>query len=169
MRSVAAQTPRSLYPKTAPPVKTLYFDSSYLFRLYSTEPGSAEVQALAGRGQSITTAWHGRAELASILLRKRREASLADHAIEEIRYQINDDREDGCIVFLGYTEQIALRLETVLKKAPRSAFLRAADALHLACAAENGFKEVYSNDRHFLLAAPLFGMKGVNVISSRKY
>lgn len=148
-------------------MKTLYFDSSYLFRLYSTEAGSAEVLALAAKGESITTAWHGRAELASIFLRKRRETSLSDHAIEEIRYQIHDDRQDGAIVFLDYSEEITLRLESVLKQAPRSTFLRAADALHLACAAEHGFEEVYSNDRHFLLAAPLFGLKGLNVIDSK--
>jgi hypothetical protein len=33
-----------------------------------------------------------------------------------------------------------------------------------SCAAEHGFIEVYSNDRHFLTTAPLFGLRGVNVI-----
>lgn len=56
------------------------------------------------------------------------------------------------------------RLETTLSSAPINTDIRAADALHLACAAEHGFTEVYSNDRHFLAAAPLFGLRGVNVI-----
>ena len=34
------------------------------------------------------------------------------------------------------------------------AFLRASDALHLACAAENQFSEVYSGDQMFPQAAP---------------
>ena len=56
------------------------------------------------------------------------------------------------------------RLEYALNSAPDDTNIRAAHALHLACAAEHGFSEVYSNDRHFLTAAPLFGMKGQNVI-----
>lgn len=56
------------------------------------------------------------------------------------------------------------RLEAVLATAPATTNLRAAAALHLACAAEHGFTEVHSNDRLFLTAAPPFGLKGVNVI-----
>jgi predicted nucleic acid-binding protein len=149
-------------------VKTLYFDSNYLFRLYSTEAGSDEVQRLAATAQRIATAWHGRAELASTLLRKRRESALTDQVIQEIRYQIRDDRENGSVQFLDYSDRITVRLEAVLEQAPKTTFIRAADALHLACAAENGFTEVYSNDRHFLSAASLFGLEGINVVANPK-
>lgn len=145
-------------------MKTLYFDSNYLFRLYSTEAGAPEVQALAGKADSLATAWHGRAELASILLRKRRESALTDEVVEEIRHQIQDDMDFGLVHFLPLTEAVMIRLESVLAAASAATNLRTADALHLACAAEHGFTEVHSNDRLFLAAAPLFGLRGVNVI-----
>ena len=148
-------------------MKTLYFDSSYLFRLYSTEAGSEEIRELAATTQRIASAWHGRAELASTLLRKRREAALTDEAVREIRNQLRDDRENGCVEFLDHSESITAKLESVLERAPKDTFIRAADALYLACASEHGFKQVYSNDRHFLLAAPLFGLEGLNVIDKR--
>lgn len=62
------------------------------------------------------------------------------------------------------TDAVQERLAKVFRQAPDTIHLRAADALHLACAAEYGFTKVYSNDRHFLAAAPLFGLKGVNVL-----
>ncbi len=61
-------------------------------------------------------------------------------------------------------EEVQERLKRAYRTASPDTFLRAADALHLACAAEHGFQEVFSNDRHFLAAAPHFGLKGINVI-----
>lgn len=45
------------------------------------------------------------------------------------------------------------------------ACLRAADAVHLATAAENRFAEIHSNDKQLLAAAPLFDLIGQNLIS----
>ncbi len=142
----------------------LYFDTTYLYRVYSTEPGHEAVKQLLGKTERLVTAWHGRAEFASIVLRKRREKSDSAELLASLEKQFQTDIKSGLIEFLPLTESIMLRLEETLRSAPSTTNIRAADALHLACAAAHGFTEVYSNDRHFLTAAPLFGLRGVNVI-----
>lgn len=76
-----------------------------------------------------------------------------------------DQANDG-ITWLPFGPTLLAGMAARSAEMPRDTFLRAADALHLACAAENGFGKVYSNDRHFLAAASLFGLEGVNIISS---
>lgn len=47
--------------------------------------------------------------------------------------------------------------------APREIFLRTADAVHLTTAQELGERDVWTNDRHVLAAAPYFGLTGRSV------
>jgi predicted nucleic acid-binding protein len=49
---------------------------------------------------------------------------------------------------------------------PNSVFVRSGDALHLTCAAEQGFREVYTNDRHMLQAAKQFKLVGIDVVGA---
>ena len=142
----------------------LYFDTTYLYRVYSTEPGHEAVKRLLSSTDSLATAWHGRAEFASILLRKRREGVDSPESLASLEAQFQQDCNSGLTHFLPLTESVMLRLELTLRTAPSATNIRAGDALHLACAAEHGFTEVYSNDRNFLASAPLFGLRGVNVI-----
>ena len=145
-------------------MKTLFFDSSYLFRIYSTEPGHEKVKRLLETAESVSSAWHARAEFATIILRKRRERACADKLLNALWTQFHRDCETGLVRLLPINEPVMSRLENAIRAAPPDTFLRAADALHLACAAEHGFTEVYSNDRHFIAAAPLFELCGLDVI-----
>lgn len=145
-------------------MKTLYFDTSYLWRVYSMESGHAAVKGLLRQAESLATAWHGRAEFAAVLVRKRREGADPAEFLDSLDQQFQRDCESGLIRTLPLTDAVMRRLETTLRTAPGQTFLRCADAMHLACAAEHGFIEVYSSDRHFLASAPLFGLKGINII-----
>jgi predicted nucleic acid-binding protein len=56
------------------------------------------------------------------------------------------------------------RVTQIFRSLGRNIPLRAADAIHLGCAAENQFGEIYSNDERLLAAARHFGIKGVNIL-----
>jgi len=141
-----------------------YFDSSYLFRLYWEDAGFAEVRASAAQSQSLACALHGRAEVISICHRKFREGAASAEQFRLLVQQFQDDCAQGAFTWLSLTSAVFQRVEEVYLHAPTSVFLRAADALHLACAREYNFGEIYSNDRHLLTAAPLFGLRGINLI-----
>ena len=106
----------------------IYFDTSYLIRLYYQDAGADAVRALAATDH-VACAAHGQAEMIAAFHRKLHEGA--------IRH--------------------------VYQKLPASVFLRAADAIDLATAAESGFLIVYSNDAHLLAAAQHFGIRGKNI------
>jgi predicted nucleic acid-binding protein len=143
---------------------SLYFDTSYLVRLYLEDNGFEAVRKLAASAPALASAWHGQAETIAALHRAYREGRFT---VERYRIVLNQFKEERCsshFLWCALTDKVQARLEKAFQSAPPSTFLRSADALHLACAAEHGFKEVYSNDRHFLAAAPYFGLQGINVI-----
>lgn len=126
--------------------------------------GTAEVEALAQSRSSLCCGFHGRTEFASVVHRKVREGTADAAWGRHIFSQLERDSLSGGILWLELTAPIFIRAELFFLNAPPHTFLRASDALHLACAAEHGFKEIYSNDQHLLTAAPHFGLKGLNVI-----
>ncbi len=143
----------------------LFFDAAYIGKLHWREPGSDEIQALAATADEIVCSQHGRAEFCSIGLRKVREGLALPATVRSVFAQFNAEIVAGGIRLLPLTDAILDRVEAAFASAPVTTYLRAADALHLATAAENGFTGIYSNDKHLLAAAPLFGLLGVNVIS----
>ena len=145
-------------------MKRLFFDAAYLGKLHWTEPGSTEVRALSSAADQIVCSHHGRAEFYSIGFRKIREGLATPPALYGVFAQFRSDLANHAILLLPLTDSILDRIEAAFAFAPPTLYLRAADALHLATAAEHGFTEIYSNDRQLLAAAPVFGLEGVNVI-----
>ena len=137
----------------------IYLDTSYLVRLYFADPGWEAVRQLAATAP-VACCLLGRAETVAALHRKRREKSLS---ADSYRVVVSRECEDGAFHWLPLSGAVVERVERTFAKLDADVFLRAADALHLACASENGMEEIYSNDSHLLAAAPHFGLRGVNV------
>lgn len=136
----------------------LYFDTSHLARLYLEDSGYQEVRALAAPCTAVASAWHAQTELVSAFHRSFREGRLSASAFHALLEQCDADNAAGLFRWIPLTEAVQHRVREVYAKADARIYLRASDALHLACAAEAGFSEVYSNDRHLRAAAPLFGL-----------
>lgn len=144
----------------------IYFDSTYIIKCYLNEPGSRDVLQLAQNHPGRASAMHGRIEFWSGIKRHVREQALSRARTDLVFRQFIQDEAAGLWLFLPVQDSLAKSACTRLASLPDDVLCRAADALHLTAAAENGFGEIYSNDRHLLAAAPHFGLKGVNVIQA---
>ncbi len=141
----------------------IYFDTSYLVRLYYQDPGAAAVRALAATDH-IACAAHGQAEMIAAFHRKLREGAIGALSYAALIGQVQAHIDAGAFHWIPQSADILSRIRKVYEKLPATVFLRAADAVHLATAAESGFREVYSNDAHLLAAAKHFGVQGKNVL-----
>ena len=144
----------------------IYFDSTYIIKCYVAEPGTAQVLVLAQSHPGRACSLHGRLEFWSGIKRHVREGNLSAHQAEAAYHQFILDEAAGLWLFLPITRTLVETSCTRLGALPLGIPCRAADALHLTCAAEEGFTEIYSNDRHLLAAAIYFGLTGKNVIST---
>jgi predicted nucleic acid-binding protein len=141
----------------------IYFDASYLVRLYYEDFGFQAVRHLAVT-DTIACAQHGQAEVIAAFHRKYREGGLTFTAYRLVLEQFADEIRADAFRWLPLSPAILDRVRVDFEALRRRNFLRASDALHLASASENGFRQVYSNDKNLLAAAPHLGVRGVNVL-----
>jgi predicted nucleic acid-binding protein len=79
--------------------------------------------------------------------------------------EFEDDEKNGVWQWFGVTSELLEKARKAVLDIPSTVFVRSGDALHLACAEEHGFEELYTNDHHMLQAARYFHVTGVNVLS----
>lgn len=144
----------------------IYLDTSCLLKLYAHEQGSEELaEWLIGRN-GVVCAGHGRLELISALKRHQREDRLDTRGLRQALTRLEAEEGNRLIEWLPITNALINAACAKVAELPPAVFIRAGDALHLACAKDAGLKEIYSHDRHLLAAAPHFGLKGLDVITS---
>jgi predicted nucleic acid-binding protein len=144
---------------------SLYLDSAYIAKCYLNEPDSAPVRTLVRGKPDLTSSAWCRAELACTFLRHVRERALTKRQARELHDLFLDDVRSGAWTLLPVSANLFERVETRLKGLRRrDVFLRAGDAVHLATAADAGFREIWTNDRHLLAAARLFGLRGRSAV-----
>ena len=141
----------------------IYLDCSYIFKCYINEPGTPRVLSLVQNSPGCGSGLHARTEFWSGLHRRVCEAVTSTEDARKIWRQFEQDEHAGIWHWLPLNDIVIRRACEVIEKLPLDVFLRSADALHLACAAENRFTEIYSGDRILLAAAPHFGLNAASV------
>ena len=143
----------------------IYFDAAYIAKCYLNEPDADRVREVAYGADGLASCELARLEFASILKRHVREQHVTRREMTAILKDFQEDEQNGVWLWFTVTSALLEKARTAVLDIPSTIFLRSGDALHLACAEEQGFQEVYTNDRHMLKAAKHFHVTGVNVLS----
>ena len=132
----------------------IYLDAAYIAKFYVDEPDSERVRAFLVTAQPAASCVHAIAEVASVFHRKLREGTVPQTDFDFFCAQFDADCAAGLWTWLPLPESLAQAARRKISELPSTVFLRAADALHLTCAAEEGCTAIHTSDRHMSAAAP---------------
>jgi predicted nucleic acid-binding protein len=138
-----------------------YVDAGYIAKFYVDEPDSSSVRRLAESLAEVHCATLGRVEVSAALHRKLREGAFGEAPFREVIAQFEDDCAKGLWTWIPVTASLVAATVAAIRNAPKTLFIRAADAIHLTCARQSGFTEIYTSDRHMTGAAPHFRVKAI--------
>ena len=141
-----------------------YLDTSYIVKCYLHEPGSSSILSWIEGKAGLCCSLHGRLELWTTLSRHRREGRITEQEFRLVAVNIQADEDNAVWTWLNISRNTILAACRTVETISGGPFLRSADALHLACASENGFKSVFSHDKITLASAKHFGLKGIDVL-----
>jgi predicted nucleic acid-binding protein len=142
----------------------IYLDTCYILKCYLTEHGSREVRDLTQSADGLASCTLACVEFAAAVHRHRREGRISESDAKAVFDRFEADEKAGYLRWYGVTQALLDGVFSSYQSLAPSLFVRTNDAIHLACAREQGFQEIYSNDRHILTAAPAFSLHGIDVI-----
>ncbi len=142
----------------------IYFDTAYMAKCYLNEAGADKVRGLAADFPVISCCQTGEVELAAVFHRHLREGRISNDAYQTLLRQFESDQAAGVWTWLPVTKKLLAAASESFHSLRHDVFVRAADAIHLTCAKQNGIEEIFTNDRHMLLACDAFGLRGRNIL-----
>ena len=138
----------------------MYFDSAYIAKVYLNEDDSGRVRALLPGADSVVSSLWAFCEVACVFHRQLREGWLSGEQHRELSLAISEHVDAGVWTLIPVTERVLKRAVALVSALPPGVFVRAGDAVHLTTAQDLGEREIWTNDRHMLAAAPYFGLTG---------
>ena len=142
----------------------VYFDTAYIAKCYLNEPSATIVREFAYESDGLASCEIARAEFYSVVHRHLQEGNIDSDEVRDVFEDFEQDERAGVWEWFPVTSSLIGLVCENISSLPDTAFLRAADAIHLTCAKEHGFTEIYTNDNHILACAKYFQVKGVNLI-----
>jgi predicted nucleic acid-binding protein len=143
----------------------IYFDAAYIAKCYLNEAGADRVRTLAREAPGLASSELARLEFVCTIYRHTREEHLSAREARQVLAEFRADEEADVWTWLPVTSALIRKASDEVSGLPPRVFLRAVDVLHLVSARDHGFREVYTNDRHMLASARLFGVSGVNLLA----
>ncbi len=139
-----------------------YFDAALVAKFYLNEPGRDPVRQLARSAGVVVTSGIVVAEVPAAFHRKLREGAIQRPVFKALQGQFAHDLDAGLWRLSPVTDAVLRDVQIGFVRLEPSVFVRSLDALHLVTARAEGFRRVYSNDRHLLAACRHFDLEGVD-------
>lgn len=138
------------------PQGPVYVDSSALVKVFVPEAASSDVQAALRGREDLFVSDLVITEVISSVARRAREGAVAQGKLESLAHTLLDAVSEHIFRKLDLTEEVHREAERLILALPFP--MRAADALHLALAAESGCRTVLTFDARLSRASSFVGL-----------
>lgn len=138
----------------------MYLDSAYIAKYYVNEVDSIALRSFVDGNPPLVSSSVSFAEVSCVFHRHAREGRLSLSKAGALTKAFLEDVDSGFWTLIPVTDRLLRSVATIVSGLPQNVFIRAADALHLTTAQNEGETEIWTSDRHLLAAAPYFGLAG---------